>query len=315
MANFCKTCGKPMQTTWQFCPYCSDHAYNPFNNNIPKNLENSNLEIYNPSHIQSQQSDLIGSERKEKKRFTKRQKKALIIGVVILAVAVITPIASILIYQYLFPQRTVNFYVNNGNTLKSYTISTSREVLDFYESEPHPFHTSADPYYIASVIESFCTPNYTKIIQIAEDIKSECIDQFDSEEIINGLLSFSQAVGYKAELVDLTQYPMETLFNQGDCEDLSVLFGSLVVALGYEAILVIINYYDTETHNWIGHACVGVYLNFTPTQHSSYPPSHSFTVDSKEYWICETTSQGWMVGQLPTANPSHYVMEGYAFIN
>jgi len=315
MGNFCKNCGKALQPNWLFCPYCSNHIYHTINNKIPKIVEKSNFEAYQTANFQSEISEMSELQKKGKKVLTKPQKKALFIGITILAAAIIIPIASILIYQYLLPQKIVHFYVNNGNNLTSYKVSSSRDVLDFFEGEPHPFHAYEDPYDVALVIESYCTPNYSKIIQIAEDIQLKCIDQYDSEEIVNALLSFTQAIGYRAELIDQTKYPMETIFNQGDCEDLSVLFGSLVVALGYVAILAVINYYDIDTQNWIGHASVGVYLNFTPTQHSSYPPSHSFTVDSKEYWICETTSLGWMIGQLPTANPSHYLMEGYAFIN
>jgi hypothetical protein len=292
-----------MKPSWQFCPYCSNQNYPVIDDKIPE------------IGIQSGPSHILESERVVKKGLTTRKKRALIIGAIILAVAIITPIASILVHQYLFPQRIVNFYVNNGKNFTSYRVSTTREILDFYEREPHPFHADNDPFNVASIIESFCTPNYSKILEIAEDIQSKCIDQYDSEEVLNALLSFTQAIGYRTELIDITKYPMETLFNQGDCEDLSVLFGSLVVSLGYDAILAVINYYDTDVDDWIGHASVGVYLNFTPTHQSSYPPSNSFTVNSKEYWICETTSMGWMIGQLPTANPSHYLMEGYAIIN
>ncbi|MFW9968673.1 MAG: hypothetical protein ACFFDF_00635 [Candidatus Odinarchaeota archaeon] len=315
MANFCTNCGNPVKNNWQFCPHCSNYIYH-LKDGKPKNIPNNlNIGNYHTVDGQIEESETFGSGKVDKKRLTKRQIKAIIVGVTVLVAAVITPIAAILIAQYNSPWRTVNFYVNNGNTSTSYTVSTSRDVLDFFIEEPHPSHTHWDADYVASVIESYCTPNYSKIVQIAEAIQSKCIDQNDSEEIVNALLSFTQAIGYKAELIDLTKYPMETIFNQGDCEDLSVLFGSLVVALGFEAILAVINYYDVVEEEWFGHACIGVYLNYTPTEHSSYPPSYSFTVNTKEYWICETTSQGWMVGQLPTLSPSYYLMEAYAYIN
>lgn len=315
MANFCINCGKRLKPNWQFCPYCSIRIYHVIEQESNRNLENQKYGPSNKLDIQSKELDTIDVEKEGKKRFTKLQKRALIIGIIVLAAVIITPVTSILIYKYYSPEKKIHFYVNNGQTLTSYTVSTSRAILDFFESEPHPSHTHWDPYYVASVIESYCTPYYSKIIEIAEAIKSKCYNQYDSEEIINALLSFTQAIGYKAEFIDLAKFPIETIFKQGDCEDLSILFGSLVVSLGYEAILVIINYYDVIDEAWFGHACVGVYLNFTPIQHYSYPPSHSFTINSKEYWICETTSQGWMIGQLPTLNPSHYVMEGYAYIS
>lgn len=302
MANFCINCGNPVKPNWEYCPSCSTQLYL-----TPKIVENSDLVPY--------QSDTLGIEKERKPRLTKKQKKALIIGIIAIAASVITPIASILAFQYFFPQKNIQFYVNHGNTLSSYTVSTSRETLDFFHDEPHPSHTHWDADYVASVIASYCTPNYTEIKQLSEAIKSKCLNQNDSEEVVNALLSFTQAIGYRVEIIDLTKYPMETIFDQGDCEDLSVLFGSLVVSLGFEAILAVINYYDTVEEQWFGHACIGVYLNFTPTHHLGYPPSHSFTINTKDYWICETTSQGWMVGHLPTLDPNHYVMEAYEFID
>ncbi len=288
MANYCTNCGTKLEDTWKFCPFCSNHIYHR-----PEE----------PFQIS------------EKKRLTKRQKIAIIIGIVVIISAIIIPIGSILTYQYLFPQKTLPFYVNNGNTLTSYTVSTTRTTLTFFENQPHPSHTYMDPNHTAQVVESYCTPYDESIIQIAQAIRSECIDQYDSEEVINALLSFTQAVGYKVDPIDLAQYPLETIFHQGDCEDLSILFGSLVVSLGFEAIIVVINYYDVGEGQWFGHACIGVYLDFTPTQHSGYPPSYSFNVNSKNYWVCETTYQGWMIGELPTASPSYYIMEAYSFID
>ncbi|MFX0023502.1 MAG: zinc-ribbon domain-containing protein [Candidatus Hermodarchaeota archaeon] len=310
MANFCTNCGNPVKPNWEFCPSCSNKLYL-----TPKLVETPVIEPYQSVTFQSENLEILGTVKKREARLTKKQKKSLIIGIIVIAASVITPIATIFMIQYFYPQNTVNFYVNHGNTPTSYIVSTSRDILNFFEDEPHPSHSHWDPDYVASVIASYCTPNYSKIIQVSEAIQAKCLDQNDSEEVVNALLSFTQAIGYRTEIIDRTKYPMETLFSQGDCEDLSVLFGSLVVSLGYEAILAVINYYDTVEDRWFGHACIGVYLNFTPTHHLGYPPSHSFTVNSKEYWICETTSQGWMVGHLPTLDPSHYVMEAYEFIN
>ncbi|MFX0005302.1 MAG: zinc-ribbon domain-containing protein [Promethearchaeota archaeon] len=310
MVNFCTNCGNPVKPNWEYCPSCSNRLYH-----IPKIVGNTDIGSYQSVKIESEKLVTLGREIEEKPRLTKKQKKALIIGIIAITASVITPVAGVLTFQYFYPQRNIQFYVNHGATPSSYTISTSRDILDFFHEAPHPSHTHWDPDYVASVIASYCTPNYSKIIQISEAIKSKCLDPYDSEEVVNALLSFTQAIGYKAEIIDLTKYPMETLFDQGDCEDLSVLFGSLVVSLGYEAILAVINYYDTIEERWFGHACIGVYLNFTPTHHLGYPPSNSFTIDTKEYWICETTSQGWMIGHLPTLDPSYYVMEAYEFIN
>jgi len=315
MANFCTNCGKPMNPKWKFCPFCSHHVYQAQEDISQIPLEKPSFEIYQALDTNSSEPSTFEKERKKKKRLTKLQKRAIIIGVPVIVAAIVIPLASIAIYQYLFPQKTVHFFVDNGDYSTSYTVSTTRATLEYFDDILHPSHTHPNPDYVASVIESYCTPNDSRIIQIANGIRSKCIDPYDSEEVINGLLSFTQAIGYKEEIFDLAQYPMETIFNQGDCEDLSILFGSLVVSLGFEAIITIINFFDEGEGEWFGHACVCVYLNFTPTQHTSYPPSYSFIINSKDYWICETTYQGWMIGQLPTSNPSYYEMLAYEFIN
>ncbi|MFW9782690.1 MAG: zinc-ribbon domain-containing protein [Candidatus Heimdallarchaeota archaeon] len=295
MANFCIECGNPVQPHWKFCPSCSTPVYCR-----PKSIIQ-----YSP----------VIKKRIRKKPLTRFQTKAIIIGTVISIAAVIIPIVSVFSYNYNNPKRTVQFYVNNGLTPSSYTVITTRSTLDYYSEQPHPSHSSIDPYNTALIIESYCTLNDELLIEIAQDVRSKCVDQGDSEEVINALLSFTQAIGYKSEVIDRAKYPIETIFNKGDCEDLSVLFGSLISILGFEAVLVILSVYNEVELEWMGHACIGVYLNFTPTQHWSYPPSHSFTIDGDEYWICETTDQGWMIGALPTSNPSYFVMEGYAFID
>ncbi|MFX1390270.1 MAG: zinc ribbon domain-containing protein [Promethearchaeota archaeon] len=314
MANFCTNCGKPLNSNWKYCPYCQHTVFNKQFTPSYSEEKTVNFDHYYVTDEYSEDYRPFSIEKSKRKHITKSQKIAIVIGIVIIVGAIVGPISGIAIYQYLFPQKSIYFFVDNGQISTSYTISTSRETLDYYGNLPHPSHTHWDPYYTAEVIESYCNPNDTRIINIAQDINSKCIDQNDDEEIINALLSFTQGIGYKAELTDLGQYSLETIFYQGDCEDLSILFGSLVVSLGYDAILVIISVYDQSEGLWYGHAAVGVYLNFTPTEHTSYPPSHYFYVNSKEYWICETTYQGWMIGELPASNPSYYVMEGYEFI-
>jgi hypothetical protein len=314
MANFCTNCGNPLEPNWNFCPYCQHsvfHTQTKLSQDHEKKVDFDSIRIVN-SYSNDYRPFQI--QRIEKQTLTKKQKIAIIIGIIITIGAIVGPLSGIAVFRYFFPQKSIQFYVDNGLISTSYSLSTSREILDSYSNLPHPSHTHWDPYFTASVIESYCNPNDTRVINIAQDIRSKCTDQNDYEEVINALLSFTQAIGYKAEITDLAQYSLETIFYQGDCEDLSILFGSLVVSLGYDAIIVIINFYDVSQGTWFGHACVGVYLDFTPTEHNGYPPSHNFYINNKEYWICETTYQGWMIGELPVSHPSYYVMEAYDFI-
>jgi len=309
MANFCTKCGNPVGSEWNVCPYCGHSIYQKMQDLSQKPFTETPEYVSFPIW-----------EESVKRGLTKSQKLAIIISGIVLIAAIVIPIVIFMTLPTSDPNfmdKNVQFYVNNGWSLTSYTVSTPVATFEFYEDEFHPSHSHWDPDYVASVIESYCTPNDSKVIEIAQAIHSKCFDQNDSEEVINALLSFTQAIVYKSDVVDLAQYPLETIYNQGDCEDMSILFGSLVEALGYDAVIFIINLYDEIEEDWFGHACVGVYLDFTPTQHLSYPPSHYFNIteNSNEYWICETTSQGWMIGEIPTSDPAYYLMEGYAIID
>ncbi|KKL86451.1 hypothetical protein LCGC14_1944600 [marine sediment metagenome] len=242
---------------------------------------------------------------------TKKQKKGIFIGSLVVVSAILIPSISVLVYDYLNLNKKVNFYVNNGLNSSSYTVSITRDTLTYFTRITHPTHSYWNDDATASAIASYSTPLDWRILKIAQAIRSKCINQSNSEEVINALLSFTQSIGYKADVNDESKYPLETIFNQGDCEDLSILFGSLVVSLGFSAIIAVLSMYDEKEEMWVGHASVGVYLNFTPT---TRPQNDYFDIDSKKYWIGETTAQGWFIGNLPTSNISYYLMEGYAHI-
>ena len=90
---------------------------------------------------------------------------------------------------------------------------------------------------------------------------------------------------------DFAKYPIETLAEgAGDCEDKSILFASIAEALGYEALICIVP----------GHAFVAVHMATAPTHYAGANP-WSITVGGLQYWICETTSYGWRVGDCPPA--------------
>lgn len=312
MANFCTACGKSVQPEWNVCPYCSHPVYR-----VPRDFE-ENITEERPSYAFDQPSYQkrsaydVKPKKIKKTRFTKKQKKGLIIGSILVMSAILIPTISVFVFEYLNPSKKVDFYVDNGLTSKSYTVSTTRDTLTYFNSLSHPTHSYWDENITASVIETYCTPLDARILKIAQAIRSKYIDQYDSEEVINALLSFTQAIGYKSDNIDMAKFPLETIFGQGDCEDLSILFGSLVVSLGFSAIIMVLDIFDEDEEVWLGHASVGVYLTNTPAAHS---PNYYFNIDSNEYWICETTSQGWLIGNLPTSNTSFYLMEGYAYIS
>ncbi|MFX1235756.1 MAG: zinc-ribbon domain-containing protein, partial [Promethearchaeota archaeon] len=289
MQNFCTNCGKPRQTSWKVCPYCGKSFIHIVTSLQP---------------VESKpQFDIV-----EKKRiwFTKKKIAILIVLSVIVLAGILTPVI-ILFTNYQI--RNINYYVSYGTISKSYNCMIPRETYNYYNDLYHPSHGSNDWDVVASVIASYCTPDEPEMVKIAQEVKSQCINQNDEEEVINALLSFTQGITYESEIVDRASYPIETLIDKGDCEDLSIFFGSLVECLGYEAIIICVLIFDNG--DWVGHAVVGIHLDFTPSHHSSYPPSHYLDIseDSNQYWYCETTSQGWMVGELPVSDPSDFQVQ------
>ncbi|MFX1496890.1 MAG: hypothetical protein ACFFBH_05160 [Promethearchaeota archaeon] len=302
MPNFCSNCGKPCQSHWNVCPYCGKTFYQQVTTPTDYRPSTTSM-VVKPPEVQ------FDTLKKKRPWFTKKKIAVIIILSSIVLAGVLTPII------YLFTNykiRNINYYVSYGNISKSYNCMIPRETYNYYDNLIHPSHGSNDWDVVASVIASFCTPEEPEILKIAQEVKSQCTNQNDEEEVVNALLSFTQGIDYKSDLIDRAQYPLETLINKGDCEDLSIFFGSLVESLGYEAVIICVLIFDGE---WVGHAVVGIDLDFTPTHHASYPPSYYLDAaeDDNQYWVCETTAQGWMVGELPV-DSSDFLIQSYAFI-
>ena len=73
---------------------------------------------------------------------------------------------------------------------------------------------------------------------------------------------------------------------QGDCEDSSALFASLMEALGYDAVLLLF-FGDSD-----GHAAIGISV--------SGASGTSYSYGGVEYYYAETTDTGTSIGVDPT---------------
>ena len=81
---------------------------------------------------------------------------------------------------------------------------------------------------------------------------------------------------------------METLVDKkGDCEDSSVLFASIIDALGYDATLL---FYVLEDD--VGHLAVGIHID---GDHGEYVEDKGGT----RYYYCETTNSVYGLGEIP----------------
>ncbi len=111
---------------------------------------------------------------------------------------------------------------------------------------------------------------------------------WSDDQTLSFALSFVQSLPYTSDRVttgfdEWPRYPLETLVdNGGDCEDTSILYASLVQALGYGAILV----------SPPNHMAVGV-------KAQSGVSGISYQYQGSSYLYAETTGEGWALGEAP----------------
>jgi hypothetical protein len=142
-----------------------------------------------------------------------------------------------------------------------------------YGPEGYGFLTTTKDYYIRSVAES--------LNQSANNMG------YGSFEKISFVLAFVQSLPYTSDNVttghdEYPRFPVETLVDDGgDCEDTSILFSTLTQILGYGTIYI----------NPPRHFAVGVLGDDLAGTYWTY--------HNKTYYYCETTGDGFKIGDLP----------------
>ena len=122
---------------------------------------------------------------------------------------------------------------------------------------------------------------------IAEEFKKLAKKHnWTAEQIANFVLSFVQCLPYTVDDVstgvdEFPRFSLETLVaGGGDCEDTTILAGSIFLVLGYDVVCL----------NPKGHLALGIEGKF---------PGFYFEHNGKRYHYSETTGTGWEIGNLP----------------
>ncbi len=143
-----------------------------------------------------------------------------------------------------------------------------------------------------SEVPNFVTPDDDVIIEIANKLNSLAQNMgYDYKETANFVLRFVQSLEYTFDnettpFNEYWRFSVETLVDEtGDCEDTSILYASVMEAIGYDAVLIILPS-DAPSHAAVGIAGDG------------YPGSY-YTYDGMDYYYCETTGTGWDMGNIP----------------
>ncbi len=126
------------------------------------------------------------------------------------------------------------------------------------------------------------------IVNLSNELKSLANYSGDEERLANFILAFVHSLSYSPDRDHYARYPIETLVEGGgDCEDTSILYASLLRAVGFDVTLI----YPPD------HAMVGVRLTEKPILCRSN--CKDFYVDSKYYYPAETATAGYRVGESP----------------
>ena len=146
------------------------------------------------------------------------------------------------------------------------------------------------------------TKNLVSMIEEAAETLGPLVDEFrrimpftwSDERRVNFVLAFVQRLPYIRDevstgLKEYYRYPVETLVDAAveekgvDCEDTSLLLASILKPLGFKVALLLVP----------RHVAVGVKGPLTATRFWNNQYNQS------DYFYCETTGQGWRLGQVP----------------
>jgi len=132
--------------------------------------------------------------------------------------------------------------------------------------------------------QAYVTPDDPTIQLIAENLK-KTIEE-NNYNLVDFTLSFIKNMHYVRDANtgydEYPKYPVQTLVEEtGDCEDTSYLTASIIRAMGYGVVLLVL-----PEHMAIGvwcDECEGAYVEF----------------EGKKYSYLETTGEGWELGVVP----------------
>jgi len=134
-----------------------------------------------------------------------------------------------------------------------------------------------------------------EVFQIAYQLRQYSADIryhfFPIEEVCNAATMIQQAIPYSYDfetapnhVKEYWRYPIETIYDAtGDCECKSILFASLLLAMGYKVALLLFS----------DHMALGIAL---PVE---IPNGYFYEINGEKYYYYETTAENWFLGEIP----------------
>lgn len=148
---------------------------------------------------------------------------------------------------------------------------------------------------------NFVTSSDSVIKTLAESLQYLADEKgFDETKLAGFVLSFvQQNIQYSNDNIskgveEYWRYPVETLVEkQGDCEDSTLLYASLMRQLDIKTVLL---FYIVD--EGIGHLAAGISLTEQITD------GYFVNYKDDDYYYCETTSKGFTIGDKPSDIPT-----------
>jgi hypothetical protein len=168
-----------------------------------------------------------------------------------------------------------------------WNLSIPVDLYNAYKAVPVSTRTSDGP-----AGYGFCTTTKDPYIQsLANELNDTANRQgYDDFHKVSFVLAFVQSLPYTSDKVttgydEYPRFPIETLVDDGgDCEDTSILFATLTLIMSYGTVYI----------NPPNHYAVGILGNDLQGTYWTYPEG-----SNKTYYYCETTGNGFTIGQLP----------------
>lgn len=182
-------------------------------------------------------------------------------------------------------EKTFNWDYAGHHWKWNLTIPT--ELYETYKSVPISTRTRDGPSgygYLTTTKDYYIQMLATKLNETTTELGYGAYDQ------VSFALAFVQSLPYTSDNVtegynEYPRFPIETLVDDGgDCEDTSILFASITLAMGYGTVYI----------NPPNHYAVGILGSNIKGTSWEYPEGSNRT-----YFYCETTGDGFKIGQLP----------------
>lgn len=221
-------------------------------------------------------------------------------------------------FEWKYDGKTFKWHIEASKELLAYDRDANRNVTAFYDSDAR---TQWDTFYRSS-------GDFRKLVKsVSENGKGDfniwlqdesnagwaakLAEQLDQSAKENGYndefhraefaLSFvGSAIPY--QISRFPQFSAQTVFDNGDCKDKSILLGAILRPLGYR--LAFLLFLGTKTTP--GHMALGI--AFTDDQIPKERDVSYYEYQGNKYYFAETTSPNWPLAQASVEKPADIIL-------